>query len=103
MSAPKDARERAAKIILARRARFVAAAIAGVSVACSGGGLLAPNPCLDVADDSGTRERDADPQPCLGAPYDPDADRRPDADNDADADADAGDAEAGDADTDADL
>ena len=98
-----DPKENAKKIILARRARFVAAAIAGVTAACSGGILGSPQPCLDVADDSGARP-DADPQPCLGVPYDPDANRDTGTDGDVDADAgDAGDADAGDADTDADL
>lgn len=100
-----DPKDDAKKIVLARRARFVAAAIAGVSVACSGGLSTTPQPCLDVTDDSGARP-DADPQPCLGVPYDPDADRPRDANTDGDVDADAGDAgdaDAADADTDADL
>lgn len=100
-----DPKHDAKKIVFARRARFVAAALAGVSVACSGGLLTSAQPCLDVADDSGARP-DADPQPCLGVPYDPDADRERDtgADGDVDADAgDAGDADAADADPDADL
>jgi hypothetical protein len=56
--------DEAKRLILARRARFVAAALAGVAVACGGS------------------TDDADPQACLSPPYQP-----RDAGSDADADA----------------
>jgi hypothetical protein len=61
----------AKRLILARRARFVAAAVAGLAAACGGGtDDTKPTPCLDpVMRDSGA---DAEPQPCL-VPLLPDA------------------------------
>jgi hypothetical protein len=106
--------EKNRKLILARRARFVAAALAGVAAtttlattneACSGGGDSVdggseadPKPCLKVAPgeeptgsgtgsdpgnptdggggtptkDGSISKFDAEPQPCLFAPIDPD-------------------------------
>jgi hypothetical protein len=54
------------KLILARRAKFVAAALAGVAVACGKEPAPPPEPCLSVPMDN----RDAEPpepppQPCL--------------------------------------
>ena len=63
------------RVILARRAKFVAAALAGAGIvasaqACGGetardgtdaAGDAAPQPCLKT-------HADAEPQPCLGAP-----------------------------------
>jgi hypothetical protein len=54
------------KLVLARRAKFVAAALAGVSVACGKEPAPPPQPCLSVPMDN----RDAGapeppPQPCL--------------------------------------
>ncbi len=58
----------AKKLILARRARFVAAAIAGIgtAVACE------PEVCLSVipATDAGTDAKDTGPQVCLEPPFD---------------------------------
>jgi len=55
----------AKKLVLARRARFVAAALAGISVACCGKDKASPFVCLDVPapeDASATT-----PQVCLTA------------------------------------
>lgn len=52
----------AKRAILARRARFVAAALAGVSIAC-GKEAAKPEPCLEPMID-----RDAEPMPCLSPP-----------------------------------
>jgi len=59
----------AKKKILARRAKFIAAAVAGISISC---GKDRPEPCLSVthipdaaSDDGGT------PQPCLSPPPQP--------------------------------
>lgn len=54
-----DKRDDARKIILARRARFVAAAMAGLGVAC--GKTTRPEPCLSEP----AMQDDASPQPCL--------------------------------------
>jgi hypothetical protein len=55
--------ESAKKVILARRARFVAAAMMGVGLAsCEGN--CAPSACLKVA----VPEPDAAPMPCLSPP-----------------------------------
>jgi hypothetical protein len=52
--------DEAKRIILMRRARFVAAALAGLNAAMCGGQTDSPSACLSVAaDDGGT------PQPCL--------------------------------------
>ena len=53
----------AKKLVLARRARFVAAALAGMTIAC--GKEKAPHPCLDVppAEDASAPT----PQVCLSA------------------------------------
>lgn len=86
------------RLILARRARFVAAALAGLAVArCGGkadgdGSDANPEPCLGVAYPPGP------PGVCLTAPY---RDAGADADDAGDAGADAGDA--GDAGDDADA
>ena len=70
------------RIILARRAKFVAAALAGLNAAMCGGETTSePQPCLSVARDDGG----SPPQPCLSAPIDA---ARPDAADAAD-DADA--------------
>lgn len=54
------------RIILARRAKFVAAALAGMNAAtCGGESTSSPKPCLSVAYDASA---DAFPQPCLSAP-----------------------------------
>jgi len=57
--------EDAKRIILARRARFVAAALAGLNLAmCGGKSETDPQPCLSVvSDDDG-----GNPQPCLSPP-----------------------------------
>lgn len=74
--------DEAKRIILARRARFVAAALAGLNAAMCGG-KSEPQPCLSVvAEDSGT------PQPCLSPPSHP-IDAATDAGADAPDDADA--------------
>ena len=68
----------ARRLILARRARFVAAAVAGITVACGGATEQAdPQPCLRVAQDGGG-PRDAstdvgEPQVCLDVDAPPDA------------------------------
>lgn len=67
----------AKRLILARRARFVAAALAGVAVACGGSTEeTGPTACLSPAQqptrDSGADARDAEPQVCL-EPLPPDA------------------------------
>ena len=57
------------RIILGRRATFVAAAMAGLNAAMCGGETTGnPQPCLSVAVDGGSA------QPCL-APLPPDASR----------------------------
>jgi len=60
------------KLILARRARFVAAALAGVGVAC-GKEPAQPQPCLSPVY---VAPPDAEPMPCLSPPVyvPPDAD-----------------------------
>jgi hypothetical protein len=50
----------AKKLILARRARFVAATLAGVGIACGKEPAPAPEVCLSVP-----MTRDAQPMPCL--------------------------------------
>ena len=61
--------EEAKRIIFARRARFVAAAVAGLNLAmCGGKSEDNPQPCLSVINepaDSGN------PQPCLSQVRDP--------------------------------
>lgn len=52
--------DEARKKILARRATFVAAALAGVSTACGKEPQNVPQPCLSVP-----VSRDAGPEPCL--------------------------------------
>ena len=70
------------RLILARRARFVAAAVAGIAAACGSADDSKPTPCLepiirpDASTDGAT---DAEPQPCL-SPLPPDASDDPDAD-----------------------
>lgn len=83
-------------LILARRAKFVAAALAGVTgvaTACGGAteGSGNPEPCLGIE----CCPDDPPPQPCLSKPFDP-----PDAD--AEAETDATDA-SGDSDSDSDA
>lgn len=64
--------EDAKRLILARRARFVAAALASAAMACGGDTESNPNPCLSARlEDSGAKA-DAEPQPCLD-PSVPDA------------------------------
>lgn len=53
-------RDDAKAIVLARRAKFVAAAVAGVGIACGKTETTPPQPCLSVA-----YVPDAAPQPCL--------------------------------------
>lgn len=76
MSHPPDGG--AKKIVLARRARFIAAAVAGLGLAC---GKEKAAPCLSIA-----QPQDAaplpEPTPCLSAPIphepsEPDAEPRP--------------------------
>lgn len=55
----------ARRAILARRSRFVAAALTGIGVAC--GKAAAPQPCLEVAPDA----TETAPMPCLSSPYVP--------------------------------
>lgn len=66
MSGSRDDEHDARKIVLARRARFLAAAIAGVGVACSDP-KHPPMPCLEpMADpDAGMDAGGAEPQVCL--------------------------------------
>lgn len=65
--------EESKKLVLARRAKFVAAALAGVSVACGKDPVPPPEPCLSVALD----HRDAGPPvPCL-TPVQADVDAGP--------------------------
>lgn len=56
------------KLILARRARFVAAALAGMSIACGKEKSSPPEPCLSVPIQRADAE--APPGPCLAAPLD---------------------------------
>lgn len=76
--------DEAKRLILARRARFVAAAVAGIAAACGGSTEdTRPTPCLEPGiRDSGADAADADPKPCL-SPLPPDASS--DASDDADA------------------
>lgn len=83
-SGPVGEGDDARRLILARRARFVAAALASVAVtagvaagteACAGGveqtdagSDAAPRPCLDIAPDAS--DDDAGPKPCLAPPLD---------------------------------
>ncbi len=73
------------RLILARRARFMAVTLAGIGVAVACGGKESdPSPCLSLAADGGSPDSearaclsiaeppDANPQPCL-APLPPDA------------------------------
>jgi hypothetical protein len=75
------------RLILARRARFVAAALAGVAATANAcGGDAEPQPCLSPLYDGGISDgradaADARPQPCL-EPMIEDA-AKPDADADA--------------------
>ena len=72
--------EESKRIILARRAKFVAAALVGLNAAMCGGETSEPQPCLSVALDDG-----GSPQPCLTPALD--ASRQDAADAAADADA----------------
>jgi hypothetical protein len=79
--------EEAKRIIFARRARFVAAALAGLNLAMCGGKSEEgnPQPCLSVLPDEA-----GNPQPCLTQRHDPedaalDAADAADAPDDADA------------------
>lgn len=81
--------EEAKRIVLARRARFVAAALAGLNAAMCGGKSDGgnPQPCLDFAFEDGST-----PQPCLSPRQedggaDTGADAAVDADSSDDADA----------------
>jgi hypothetical protein len=75
----------AKRLILARRARFVAAALAGVAIACGGSTTddANPEPCLgpqyQPPRDAGG-DADAQPQPCLEPPIQEDAGADADAD-----------------------
>jgi hypothetical protein len=73
----------AKKLVLARRAKFMAAAIAGIGVACgkepkTDDGGAAPGPCLSVyvAPDAGAPDVDR-PRVCLSPPRPTDAGRGP--------------------------
>jgi hypothetical protein len=68
----------AKRLILARRARFVAAALAGVAVAC-GGSEAEPEVCLSplAPRDAGGDAADAQPQPCLEPTFDAGKDAEP--------------------------
>lgn len=82
MSDPKS-------LILARRARFLAAAVAATAVgaagACGGTAVDDPAPCLSIAADAGegdatdgaTRDADAGPQVCLTRPIEDAGDAQP--------------------------
>lgn len=76
------------KIILARRARFIAAAIAGVGIAC-GKEKAPPEPCLSVAYIPPDGGDETTPMPCLTPAMPEDAAAALDA-SAADAGADAG-------------
>jgi len=73
-----DEKKKSARdIVLARRAKFVAAAVAGIGIACGKESQPNPQPCLSVAypmDDAGPP-----PQPCLSpvVAHEPDADVAP--------------------------
>ncbi|MBS2015694.1 MAG: hypothetical protein JST00_22590 [Deltaproteobacteria bacterium] len=56
------------KLIFARRARFVAAAVASLNAAMCGGSTSQPEPCLSPLppDDAGQVDT-GNPQPCLSA------------------------------------
>jgi hypothetical protein len=71
----------AKKLVLARRARFVAAALAGMTIGC--GKENAPHPCLDVP--PGEDANALVPQVCLTAPVP--SPPPPDASSDASSDA----------------
>jgi hypothetical protein len=61
----------ARRVILARRASFIAAAVAGVGIACGKEPTPPPQPCLSVPID---RDAAAPPEPCLAVSpraYDP--------------------------------
>ena len=85
------------RIILARRAKFVAAALAGLGAAT--GACESPQPCLSPNYEPREAGPEVPPQPCLTAPYEPpdagDAGDAGDAADDLDA-ADAADAPDGD-------
>ena len=88
--------EESKKRILARRARFVAAALAsaGLGATGCGGEVAGPTACLDPIVDTGSSEAgDTNPTVCLSAPADTgarfDADVGGDSGADAGADADA--------------
>jgi hypothetical protein len=63
------------RVILARRARFLTAAVAGMAVSACGGETSGPEPCLSPVYDAGS-DADAQPEPCLGMPQ-PDAEPEP--------------------------
>jgi hypothetical protein len=66
------------KLILARRAKFVAAALAGVSVACGKEPTQPPQPCLSQPMVHRDAEPEPPPQPCLSPmPNDDDASAAP--------------------------
>ncbi len=71
--------DEAKKLILARRARFIVAALAGMSATACGGETTLP-PGGHDAGSANDASADTSPMPCLGAPA-PDA--SPDADIDA--------------------
>ena len=63
----------AKRLILARRARFIAGALAGVAVACtSSTDTTKPQVCLEPAFDGGADDG-GNPQPCLSQYIPPDA------------------------------
>lgn len=71
----------AKRLILARRAKFVAAAIAGIAAAC-GGAEADPEPCLsrvlEPRDGGPDANGDAEPRPCLDvSPVDASDDAEP--------------------------
>lgn len=66
------------KVILARRAKFVAAALAGVAVACGKEPTQPPQPCLSVPIEPRDSGPEPPPQPCLSPmAVDPDAEPPP--------------------------
>jgi hypothetical protein len=60
--------DEAKRRILMRRARLVAAAVAGLGAAVACGGQVTPQPCLEPVQDGGPDA--TQPQPCLGVALD---------------------------------
>ena len=79
------------KLILARRAKFVAAALAGVSVACGKEpNPPPPQPCLSVPMERRDAEPEPPPMPCLTPVMQESIDAGPPAESDAGKAADGG-------------